>query len=194
MLGEQIRVAGTSLSRLVGLLGKRGLEPGTGLLIIPSQAIHTVAMRFAIDVVFLDRDWRVIHLRAAMVPFRVTGLHWKARSVLGVACGGNCSEFDFNRRPTVHQRLSHQNIAPEWRLSCYPFVVTGRQTLTRQCPVASLDITLQLVCCPTVPASRINSATGTPPQPASIPSRSTPLLHRTTLPLHRQIPLPYASC
>ena len=82
MLGEQIRVAGTSLSRLVGLLGKRGLEPGTGLLIIPSQAIHTVAMRFAIDVVFVDRDWRVIHLRPTMVPFRVTGLHWKARSVL----------------------------------------------------------------------------------------------------------------
>jgi len=87
VLGEQITVAGTSLRRLVGLLGKRGLEPGTGLLIIPSQAIHTVAMRFAIDVVFVDRDWRVIHLRPAMVPFRVTGLHWKARCVLELPAG-----------------------------------------------------------------------------------------------------------
>ena len=87
VLGEQSTVAGTSLRRLVGLLGKRGLEPGTGLLIIPSQAIHTVAMRFAIDVVFVDRDWRVIHVRHTMAPFRVTGLHWKARCVLELPSG-----------------------------------------------------------------------------------------------------------
>ncbi len=87
VLGEHIAVAGTSLRRLVGLLGKRGLDPGTGLLIIPSQAIHTVAMRFAIDVVFLDRDWRVIKLRHAMAPFRVTGVYWKARSVLELPSG-----------------------------------------------------------------------------------------------------------
>jgi len=87
VLGQRIRVAETSLSRLVGLLGKRGLDSGTGLLIIPSQAIHTVAMRFAIDVVFVDRNWRVIHLRPAMVPFRMTGLHWKARCVLELPSG-----------------------------------------------------------------------------------------------------------
>jgi uncharacterized membrane protein (UPF0127 family) len=87
VLGEEITVAGTSLRRLVGLLGKSKLEPGTGLLIIPSQAIHTVAMRFAIDVVFLDRDWRVIHLRHTMAPYRMTGLHWKARCVLELPSG-----------------------------------------------------------------------------------------------------------
>ncbi len=37
VLGERIGVAETSLSRIVGLLGKRGLDPGTGLLIMPSQ-------------------------------------------------------------------------------------------------------------------------------------------------------------
>ena len=87
VIGEQITVAGTSLSRLVGLLGKRGLEPGTGLLIVPSQAVHTVAMRFPIDVVFLDRDWQVIHMRPAMVPFRITGVHWKSRAVLELPAG-----------------------------------------------------------------------------------------------------------
>jgi uncharacterized membrane protein (UPF0127 family) len=87
VLGDRIRVAGTSLSRLVGLLGKRTLEPGTGLLIVPSQAIHTVGMRFAIDVIFVDRNWRVIHLRPAMVPFRMTGFHWKARCVLELPSG-----------------------------------------------------------------------------------------------------------
>jgi uncharacterized membrane protein (UPF0127 family) len=87
VLGDQIQVADTSLSRLVGLLGKRALEPGSGLLIIPSQAIHTVAMRFAIDVVFLDRDWRVIYLYPKIVPYRMTGIHWKARSVLELPVG-----------------------------------------------------------------------------------------------------------
>lgn len=87
VLGQRIWVAETSLSRLVGLLGKRGLEPGTGLLIFPSQAIHTVAMRFTIDVVFLDRNWRVVYLRPALVPFRMTAIHWKARCVLELPTG-----------------------------------------------------------------------------------------------------------
>jgi hypothetical protein len=83
VLGDRIGVADTSLTRLVGLLGK----PGEGLLIVPSQAIHTVAMRFAIDVVFMDRNWHVIHLSPAVAPFRMTGLHWKARSVLELPVG-----------------------------------------------------------------------------------------------------------
>jgi uncharacterized membrane protein (UPF0127 family) len=86
-LGERIQVADTSLSRMVGLLGKRGLEPGTGLLIRPSQAIHTVAMRFPIDVIFVDRKWKVVHLRPVLVPYRVTGIQWKARCVLELPAG-----------------------------------------------------------------------------------------------------------
>lgn len=87
VLGERVGVAATSVSRLVGLLGKSHLEPGAGLLIMPSQAIHTVAMRFAIDVVFIDRDLRVIHLRQSMAPFRITGIHWRARRVLELPAG-----------------------------------------------------------------------------------------------------------
>jgi len=87
VLGDRIRVAETSLSRMIGLLGQQGLQPGSGLLIIPSQAIHTVAMRFAIDVIFADRKWRVVHLRAGMVPYRMTGIHWKARCVIELPVG-----------------------------------------------------------------------------------------------------------
>ncbi len=87
VLGEHVSVATTAVRRMVGLLGKQRLDPGTGLLIVPSQAIHTVAMHFAIDVVFLDRNWRVVHLLRAMLPFRMTGLHWKARCVLELPSG-----------------------------------------------------------------------------------------------------------
>jgi len=87
VLGERIAVAETSWSRMVGLLGKSGLEPGAGLLIIPSQAVHTIAMRFAIDVVFVNRRWRVVGLQPAMAPNRVTGLHWRAHFVLELPAG-----------------------------------------------------------------------------------------------------------
>ena len=86
-LGERIRVAETSLSRIVGLLGQSGLDPGAGLLIFPSQAIHTVAMRFAIDVIFVDRNWRVVKLNPVMVPYRMTGISWKARCVIELPAG-----------------------------------------------------------------------------------------------------------
>lgn len=87
VLGDRIGVAETSLSRMVGLLGKTGLDPGAGLLIIPSQAVHTIAMRFPIDVVFVDRNSRVAHVQPSLVPNRISGLHWKARYVLELPTG-----------------------------------------------------------------------------------------------------------
>jgi hypothetical protein len=87
VLGDRIGIAETSISRMVGLLGKKGLATGTGLLIFPSQAVHTVAMRFPIDVVFIDRDWKVVYVRPEMVPYRMTGIHWRARCVLELPAG-----------------------------------------------------------------------------------------------------------
>lgn len=87
VLGERIRIAETSLSRVVGLLRDRSLEEGCGLLIYPSQAIHTVGMKFAIDVVFVNREWRVVGLKVNMVPFRVSKVHWKARCVVELPVG-----------------------------------------------------------------------------------------------------------
>jgi len=87
VLGGRVGVADTSLSRMVGLLGRSSIEPGTGLLIMPSQAVHTVGMRFPIDVVFVDGKLRVIHVQPSLVPYRVSGLHWRARYVLELPTG-----------------------------------------------------------------------------------------------------------
>ncbi|HVP50073.1 MAG TPA: DUF192 domain-containing protein [Candidatus Bathyarchaeia archaeon] len=87
LLGQFVAVADTMLSRIVGLLGRARLEVGEGMLIIPSQAVHTLAMRFPIDVLFLDRKWRVIHVQPELAPNRVTGLHCKARCVLELPAG-----------------------------------------------------------------------------------------------------------
>jgi hypothetical protein len=86
-LGEQIKMADTSLRRLVGLLGKRSLASGCGLFIVPSQAIHTVGMSFPIDVIFVDKKYSVVGVRKAVRPFRITRVFWKALGVLELPVG-----------------------------------------------------------------------------------------------------------
>jgi uncharacterized membrane protein (UPF0127 family) len=87
VLGERVRVADTGLSRIVGLLGERELPQGDGLLIVPSQGVHTWGMLFPIDVVVLDRGWNVLALRRRMRAFRMTRLFWKAAAVLELPPG-----------------------------------------------------------------------------------------------------------
>ncbi len=87
MLGDRIRVANNGLTTVVGLLGEPGLPRGDGLLIVPSQGVHTWGMRFAIDVVVLDAEWKVIAIRRDMRPFRMTRVFWKAAAVLELQSG-----------------------------------------------------------------------------------------------------------
>lgn len=87
VLGERVRVADTGLTRIVGLLGERELPAGDGLLILPSQGIHTWGMRFPIDVAILDRGWNVLALRRRMRAFRMTRLFWRAAAVLELPPG-----------------------------------------------------------------------------------------------------------
>ena len=87
VLGECIRVADTGLSRIVGLLGESKLSPGDGLLIVPSQGVHTWGMMFPIDIVVLDGDWNVLAMRRRMRQFRMTRIFWKSAAVLELPSG-----------------------------------------------------------------------------------------------------------
>jgi hypothetical protein len=80
------RPAATFLARLRGLLGRRGLADGEGLLIKSTSSIHTFFMTFALDVAFLDRDFRVVKLVPELRPWRVTFARG-ARSALELATG-----------------------------------------------------------------------------------------------------------
>jgi uncharacterized protein len=86
-VGSHITLANTSLTRLVGLLGKRELDAGCGLLIQPSSGVHTFGMRFPIDVVALSQDFRVLRLWHRLGPQRLTGLSLKTRCVLELPAG-----------------------------------------------------------------------------------------------------------
>lgn len=98
VLGIDAEVAETLSARLRGLIGRRGLPPGRGLLIPRCNAIHTLFMRFAIDATFLDRQGRVVKVVRNIRPGRlwVWG-GWRAACVLetaanawrrDTACGG----------------------------------------------------------------------------------------------------------
>jgi len=87
MVGTEIRVATTAWSRLVGLLGESGLEPGGGLLIVPSSGVHTWGMLFPIDVVALDHRMRVLGTWERVGGFRIAAVGWKTRSVLELPVG-----------------------------------------------------------------------------------------------------------
>jgi uncharacterized membrane protein (UPF0127 family) len=83
---ERCAVAENPFTRLRGLLGRDGLEPGEGLLLRPASAVHTYFMRFPIDVVFLDRALVVLGISDGVDPWRATSLRG-ARAVLELQAG-----------------------------------------------------------------------------------------------------------
>jgi uncharacterized protein len=83
-VATEAAVADNYLRRLVGLLGKtsRWAKLGRGLWIIPSRGVHSIGMLFPIDLVFLNKEKRVVHVEEHFRPFRVSRVSLKATSVL----------------------------------------------------------------------------------------------------------------
>ena len=84
--GVTAEVARSIGARLKGLIGRRDLPPGRGLLILKCNAIHTFFMRFPIDATFYDREDRVVKTVRNIRPWRlfVWG-GWRAVKVLETA-------------------------------------------------------------------------------------------------------------
>lgn len=86
ILADRADIAGTSAKRREGLLKRTGLEPGEGLWIVPCEGVHTFAMKFPIDVVFLDKKHRVVKTVPNMGRRRFAFSIW-ARSVVELPAG-----------------------------------------------------------------------------------------------------------
>ena len=70
--------ARSSWSRMRGLLGRTGLSIDEALIFERSASIHTIGMRFPIDAIFVDREWRVVGLKADLRPGKL--VLWVARA------------------------------------------------------------------------------------------------------------------
>ncbi|MDD2580839.1 MAG: DUF192 domain-containing protein [Desulfuromonadaceae bacterium] len=86
-LAPNLAVADTFFSRLKGLLGKKELPHGEGLWIKHCKSIHTFGMRFPIDVVFLDKENKVVGLAKTLGPNRIPHLYSSASSVIELPAG-----------------------------------------------------------------------------------------------------------
>jgi uncharacterized protein len=86
VLASRLEVAGTGETRRKGLLGRNNLEPGEGLWIAPCESVHTFFMRFAIDLVYLDRKHKVRKVRHSVGPWRISACI-TAHSVLELPAG-----------------------------------------------------------------------------------------------------------
>jgi protein-S-isoprenylcysteine O-methyltransferase Ste14/uncharacterized membrane protein (UPF0127 family) len=86
-VADRLRVAATHWTRLKGLLGTRGLEPGEGLWLRPCDQVHMLGMRYPLDVVFLDDQLRVVHSVAALQPRAISPRIANATSVLELPVG-----------------------------------------------------------------------------------------------------------
>ena len=83
-LATRLSTAATHWARLRGLMltSADAFGAGQGLWITPSHGVHTFAMRFPIDVIYLDGDKNVIHVERSLKPWRVAPVQLRAASVL----------------------------------------------------------------------------------------------------------------
>lgn len=70
-VADRVEVAVTRKSRRKGLLGRSGLEASSALILAPCAAVHTMFMRFAIDVVFVDSDGCALRMVPNLGPWRI---------------------------------------------------------------------------------------------------------------------------
>ena len=87
LLGDKVRTARTFLSRLVGLLGTAAIADGEGLWIVPCRSVHTLGMRYPIDVAFLDARGVVVGTLEGLPPNRIGKVFREARGALELRAG-----------------------------------------------------------------------------------------------------------
>jgi len=68
---QNVRKTSNFLERMRGLLGSSELKADEGLLIVPCSSVHTLGMRYAIDLVFLDKQFTIVKTVSALKPWRM---------------------------------------------------------------------------------------------------------------------------
>lgn len=92
----RVKLANSFQSRLVGLLNKNGLPEGEGLLLTPCNSIHTIFMRFCLDLVFLDRERKILKIVENVRPFRLITPVANCFQVLELAAG-SCRKLELKQ-------------------------------------------------------------------------------------------------
>jgi uncharacterized membrane protein (UPF0127 family) len=87
ILGVAIEVAATAVQRVKGLLGRECLEDGQGLLFKNCSSLHTFFMQFPIDILYVDRQGKVLKAAQGVRPFKLVAAPFKAHYALELPVG-----------------------------------------------------------------------------------------------------------
>lgn len=77
-----VTVADTTLTRLRGLIGRFNVRSDEGVWIVPSSGVHTIGVMIPLDLIYLDRSYRVIHVMEHFPTFRIAPIRADSDSVL----------------------------------------------------------------------------------------------------------------
>lgn len=86
-IARQVHLACSFRTRCIGLLRQTCIPEHEGLLLVPGGTVHTLGMRFDIDVVFLNRQMRVLGLAERVAPWRIVTAPKETARVLELAAG-----------------------------------------------------------------------------------------------------------
>ncbi len=87
VLAHNVQIAQTPLARMKGLIGASSLLADSALVIIPCNSVHMLFMRFAIDVVFVDKANTVVGICVNLKPFQLSPLFFKAHKAIELPVG-----------------------------------------------------------------------------------------------------------
>lgn len=86
-IARRVHMAYSFQSRCLGLLSRSVMQKEEGLLLVPGGTVHTLGMRFPIDIVFLNRQMRILGLAEHVRPWRIRMAPRGTRRVLELAAG-----------------------------------------------------------------------------------------------------------
>ena len=86
-IAENVKLADSFYDRLMGVMFIKEMKGMDGLLLSPSNSIHNFFVRFALDVIFIDRNDKVVKVIRNFKPWRMTRIYFTATKVLELPAG-----------------------------------------------------------------------------------------------------------
>ena len=87
ILAEDVFIANTPFERIKGLWGKKTFPSSQALILDPCNSVHTFFMCFAIDILFVDKNDKVVGALSNFNPNRITRIYWQANRVIELPAG-----------------------------------------------------------------------------------------------------------
>lgn len=87
IVATHVEWAGTSAMRRKGLSGRSELPKDSGIYLVPCEGVHTIGMKFPIDVAFLDSAGKILAVHHGLKPWRISKIVFRAEGVLEIAAG-----------------------------------------------------------------------------------------------------------